>query len=167
MLQWPISLSLALILAVAVPSLGRSQIKLASVASEYIPTAGSELPEPVSMASFSFEVNEKTGRARIVVEYTYPDQPTFGIDGGAGPKPTYVRLPGLSYDQNTQTVVYEAGNTRTICATVRAGRFLFWQRTIMQPTGACVVSARVVDHAEDDGWTIRRFRAIDTFFDVR
>src|SRR5262249_27624788 len=165
MLQRPISFALVLILAAAIPSLGRSQIKLASVPSEYIPIAASELPEPVSMPSFSFEVNEKTGRARIFVEYTYPDQPTFGIDGGAGPKPTYVQLPGLTYDQNTQTVVYESGNARIICANIRKGRLLFWQRTIMEPTGACVVSARVVDHAEDEGWTIRRFRALDTFFD--
>ena len=62
MLQRPISLPLLLILAVAIPLLGRSQIKLASVPSEYVPTAGSELPEPVSMASFFFEVNEETGR---------------------------------------------------------------------------------------------------------
>ena len=61
------------------------------------PTTGSELPEPVSMAGFSFQINQRTGRARIVVEYTYPDQPIFGIDGGAGPKPTYIQLPGLTY----------------------------------------------------------------------
>jgi len=132
MLQRPISLPLVLMLAAAIPSLGRSQIKLDSVPSEYIPTAGSELPEPVSMASFSFEVNKKTGRARIVVEYTYPDQPAFGIDGGAGPKPTYVQLPGLTYDQDAQTVVYESGDTRTVCAEVRKGRLLFWRRTIIE-----------------------------------
>jgi len=121
------------------------------------PTAGSELPEPVSMAGFSFQINQRTGRARIVVEYTYPDQPIFGIDGGAGPKPTYIQLPGLTYDQDAKTVVYDEGAARTVCANVRKGRFLLWQRTVIEPTGACVVSARTVDHAEDDGWNIRRF----------
>jgi hypothetical protein len=166
MLQRSTLTPFVLIVVVAIPSLGGNQIKLASVPSEYIPTAGSELPEPVSMAGFSFHINQRTGRVRIVVEYTYSDQPIFGIDGGAGPKPTYIQLPGLTYDQDAKTVVYDEGAARTICANVRKGRFLLWQRTVIEPTGACVVSARTVDHVEDDGWTVRRFRAIDTFFNI-
>jgi hypothetical protein len=167
MLQRPTVSLLVLILAIAIPSWGGSRIKLASVPSEYIPTAGSEIPEPVSMASFSFEISERTRGARIVVEYTYPDEAVFGSDGGVGPKPTYVQLSGLSYDEPAQAIVYESGGTRTVCADVRKGRLLLWKRTIIEPTGACVVSARMVDHVEDDGWSIRRFRAIDTFFEVR
>lgn len=167
MIGRPISTTLTVLIAFAIPCFAGSQIKLASVSSEYIPTAGSELPEPVSMASFSFEVNKETGRARIVVDYTYPDEPVLGTDGGPGPKPTYIQLPGLTYDQHAQTVVYEAKGARTVCAEIRKARFLFWQRTVIEPTGACVVSARLVDHADDDGWNIRTMRAIDIFFNVR
>jgi hypothetical protein len=131
----------------------------------YRPQAAN-FPNQFRWRAFSFQINQRTGRARIVVEYTYPDQPIFGIDGGAGPKPTYIQLPGLTYDQDAKTVVYDEGAARTVCANVRKGRFLLWQRTVIEPTGACVVSARTVDHAEDDGWNIRRFCAIDTFFNV-
>jgi len=125
-----------LMLALAIPSLARSRIKLASVPSEYTPTAGNGVSEPVLMANFSFEVNQETSRARIVVDYM-------------------------------KAVVYEASGKKTVCANLHSGRFLFWQRTIIEPTGACIVSARIADHAEDDGWSIRKFRAIDTFFEVR
>jgi hypothetical protein len=155
-----------LMLTLAIPSLARSRIKLASVPSEYTPTAGNGVSEPVLMANFSFEVNQETSRARIVVDYMYPDQLVFGI-GGAGPQPSYVQLPGLTYDPSAKAVVYEASGKKTVCANLHSGRFLFWQRTIIEPTGACIVSARIADHAEDDGWSIRKFRAIDTFFEVR
>ena len=36
------------------------------------------MPERVSMEDFRFEVNKETGRARVVVDYTYPDMPAFG-----------------------------------------------------------------------------------------
>ena len=100
------------------------------------------------MASFSFEINKETSRARVVVEYTYPDQQIFALEGGLGPQPTVAQLPGLTYDSAAKTV-------------------LFWSKSVIEPTGSCVVSARTTDHAEDDGWSIHRFRAIDTDFEVR
>jgi hypothetical protein len=47
------------------------------VSPAYFPTAGNEAPQPAAMRSFSFEVEPETGRARVVVEYTYPDQVNF------------------------------------------------------------------------------------------
>jgi Na+/H+-dicarboxylate symporter len=95
---------LFLVLARTVPSFAGTEIKLASVSPQYTPTAGNGLPEPVSMQDFSFQVNYETGRARMVVEYTYPDQPAFGLDGGMGPEPKFVQLPGLTYDPVTKAV---------------------------------------------------------------
>ena len=66
-----------LIAAIAIPSWADSVIKIGSVSPAYFPTAGNEAPQPVAMRSFSFEVEPETGRARVVVEYTYPDQVNF------------------------------------------------------------------------------------------
>jgi|RhiMetdeSRZDD1v2_1073273.scaffolds.fasta_scaffold07687_11 hypothetical protein len=38
--------------------------------------------------------------------------------------------------QYAQTVVYDAEGRRTICVNVRKGRVLFWQRIVIEPTGA-------------------------------
>ena len=162
------SLSLSLILAFAVPVRGSTtRIKIGTVSPECRPTAGPGFPEPVSMASFSFEINKETSRARVVVEYTYPDQQIFALEGGLGPQPTVAQLPGLTYDSAAKTVVYEFNGKRTICAIVGKRKMLFWSKSVIEPTGSCVVSARTTDHAEDDGWSIHRFRAIDTDFEVR
>jgi hypothetical protein len=144
-----------------------AQVKIASVAPEYRPTAGSELPEPVSMQSYSFEVEPQTGRARVVIDYNYPDQIAFGLDGGAGPEPTTAQLPGLKYDAASKAVVYQTGGKRNVCATVRDRKWLFWKSLAVTPTGACTVTSRLVEHTADNGWSISRFPTVDTFFEVR
>ena len=149
------------------PMFAGTKIKLASVPPIYLPTAGNGLPEPVSMDGFAFEFNRETERARIVVDYTYPDQPTFGSDGGAGPPPTIVQVPGLSYDPTQAAIIYNGGGQRTVCATIQERRRLFRRRSRAVPTGACVVTSRTVDRPVDDGWSIRRVRTIDTFLEIR
>jgi len=151
---------------VAVPSSADTHIKIASVAPEYTPTAGPETPEPVSMQSYSFEVQLEAGRARVVVDYTYPDQAAFGMDGGAGPEAAVVQIPGLKYDSDAKEVVYDAGGKKTVCAMVRKRKILFWKTLAVTPTGACVVTSRHDEHVEDTGWGIRRVPAVDTFFEV-
>jgi len=156
-----------MIAAMAAPSWAQSGAKIASVAPEYRPTAGPEMPEPVSMQSYSFEVEPQTGRARVVIDYTYPDQAAFGMDGGAGPEPTMAQLPALKYDAAAKTVVYETGGKRTVCAKVRDRKSLFRKGWAVTPTGACTVTSRLVEHMADNGWSISQFPTVDTFFEVR
>ena len=162
-----IPLALCLIPALPTDSFASANIRIDSVSPEYTPTAGPGLPEPVSIASYYFEVNKETGRARVVVEYTYPDQPVFGLEGGVGPPPTLTQLPGLIYDLPANAVVYLGEGRRTVCATVQQRKVLLQKKFIVKSTGACLVISHAVEHAEDDGWRIRRFRAIDVFLEVR
>ncbi len=120
------------------------------------------------MSSYHFEVNEETGRARLVVEYTYPDQMIYEQnDDARGPRPTVAQLPGLVYDAAAHAVVYESNGTRDVCATVDVHDGLFGRHIKIKNTGACRVSAVVANHAEDDGWSLHHFRAIDTYFEAR
>jgi hypothetical protein len=151
----------------AAPSWAESQVKIASVAPEYRPTAGAEMPEPVSMQSYSFEVEPETGRARVVIDYTYPDQAAFGLDGGIGPEQTMAQIPGLKYDASSKAVVYDTGGKRTVCAMVRDRKFLFRKSLAVTPTGTCAVTSRLDDHVEDTGWSLRHHPSVDTFFEVR
>jgi hypothetical protein len=122
--------------AAAFPSAAAAtRLKLDSVPPVYLPTAGPELPEPVSMQHYTFEVNQQTRRARVVVDYTYPDQLAFGADGGAGPAPGEIQVPGLTYDPEAHTVVYNSAGTQTVCATVRNRKFLFWKSTSVNADG--------------------------------
>ena len=66
------------------PVSGNSQIKIDTIPSEYAPINCPTNWEPVSLSSYHFEVEPETGRARVVVEYTCPDQMTFGPDDDAG-----------------------------------------------------------------------------------
>jgi len=117
------------------------------------------------MQSFSFEVEKETGRAKVVVEYTYPDQAVFGLDGGLGPGPTLTQISGLSYDRAAHVIAYDAHGKRVTCATVSNHKLLFWRHVSVRPTGACTVSSQLTSYAEDSGWSIHRFRALDTFFE--
>lgn len=50
-----------------------TRIKIDTVPNEYAPV-NATVREPVSTRDFHFEVNEETVRARVVVDYTYPDE---------------------------------------------------------------------------------------------
>ena len=143
------------------------RIKIDTVPDLYRPT-NAPLIEPVSMQEFHFEVNEKTSRARIVVEYTYPDEIIYQTDDDqGGPRPAAALIPGLRYDPASHTVVYEDSGKRTVCAYVKERSGILRNHPRVQNTGSCFVSAEVAKHAEDDGWEVRRFTAIDTYFEVR
>jgi len=153
--------------AIAVPAWAETGMKIASVAPEYRPTAEPEMPEPVSIQRHSFEVEPATGRARIVIDYTYPDQSAFGLDGGAGLEPTMAQIPGLKYDAAAKAVIYDTSGKRTVCAMVRNRTFLFRKSLEVTSTGACAVAARLVEHSADNGWSISRIPTVDTFLGVR
>jgi hypothetical protein len=153
--------------AAAIPAWAHPGVQLGSVSPQYRPTAGSQYPEPVSMQSYDFEVQPETGRARVVIWYTYPNQPTYGLDGGPGPEPTKAQIPGLRYDQATQSVVYEQDGKRTVCAQVREEQTLFWKTLRAEPTGACFVQAEHSVNKVDTGWNILNIPSLDTFFELR
>src|SRR6185295_9622806 len=102
-----IAIVLCLTVALSLPAVAATNIRLGSVPSEYTPTAGPSLPEPVSMVDFRFEINIQTGRTRVVVDYSYPDGAIYGSDGGSGPQPTMAQLPGLQYDPSVNAVIYD------------------------------------------------------------
>ena len=157
-----------MVLAFAISVSANSKIQIDTVPSEYNPINSPTIRETVSLSSFHFEVNQETGRARVVVEYTYPDQMTYGPDDDAGgPRPTIAQLPGLTYDAAAHAVVYDSSGTKTICATVSEQSGLFGHHLRVRSTGACTVTTSVANHAVDTGWDIRRFRAVDTYFEVR
>jgi len=149
------------------PVSGNSQIKIDTIPSEYAPINCPTNWEPVSLSSYHFEVEPETGRARVVVEYTYPDQMTFGPDDDAGgPPSTIVQLSGLRYDAGAHAVVFDSNGARSVCATVNEQSTLFGHHLKVKNTGTCTVSTVVAEHAENSGWDIHRFRAIDTYFEV-
>ena len=157
-----------IVLAFAISVSANSRIQIDTVPSEYIPINSPTIRETVSLSSFHFEVNQETGRARVVVDYTYPDQMTYGPDDDAGgPRPTIAQLPGLTYDASAHAVVYDSSGTKTICATVSEQSGLFGHHLRVRNTGACTVTTNVANHAVDTGWDNRRFRAVDTYFEVR
>jgi hypothetical protein len=143
-----------------------TKIRIDAVPSEYTPTAGPEYPEPVSMADYSFEVDTATNRVRIVVRYTYPDQQIFASDGGVGPRPTKARVPGLKYDPESKTVIYQANGKTTVCGNLETRKSLLRTINVVQPTGLCVVSSELTKSSVDDGFNIRRFRVLETYFEV-
>jgi hypothetical protein len=151
----------------AIPAFANSKVKIDTVPSEYAPIDSPTNRETVSLSSFHFEVNQETGRARVVAIYTYPDEMTYGPDDDqGGPRSTIVQLPGLTYDAAAHAVVYDSGGTTTVCATVGKQPGLFVHHLKVKNTGACTVTTSVANHAEDTGWDIHRYRAIDTYFEV-
>lgn len=150
--------------AVNVPSI---RIRIDTVPDHYSPTDAT-INEPVSMQGFHFEVNPETRRARVVVDYTYPDELMYERnDDNRGPRPTIAQIPGLKYDVVDQEVVYRANGKTSVCANVEDHKGIFGRHLRVKSTGVCTVEAEDVKHAKDDGWAIRRFKAIDTYFEVR
>jgi hypothetical protein len=158
---------MALVPGTLAASVPMTRIKIDTVPDEYMPT-NVTMREPVSMQEFHFEVNTETKRARVFVGYTYPDELINDReDDNGGPAPTVKQIPGLDYDAAAHQVVYEGNGKRTVCADVLEHKGLFGQHLKIRNTGACTVTAEDAKHAEDDGWAIQRFRAIDTYFEVR
>lgn len=63
--------------------------------------------------------------------------------------------------------MYEGEGKATVCANVTEHKGFFGRHFSIKNTGSCVVTSEDLKRAEDDGWSIRRYRAIDTYFEVR
>lgn len=162
------SLAALAALALAIPASANTRFRIDSVPAEYAPLNSPTTRELVTLSSFHFEVNQETSRARVVAIYTYPDQMTYGPDDAVGgPRPTVAQIPGLKYDAAAHEVIYDANGSKVVCATVSEHTGPIGHHLAVKSTGACTVSSVVADHTEDDGWSIHRFRALDTYFEVR
>ena len=162
----------SVVLLLAVPTIAASgtpsaRIQIDTVPDEYRPT-NYNVQEPVSMSGFHFEVNKETVRARVVVDYTYPDELIYSLDDdGLGPRRSIAQIPGLKYDPEMREIVYEGEGKATVCAKVDDHKGIFGKHLRIKNTGSCIVTAEDTKHAEDDGWSIHRFSAINTYFEVR
>ena len=156
-----------LTLHLVTPVSASTKVKIATVPNEFTPYAGPGLPEPVFMSGYYFEVNEQNNRARVVVDYSYRNQVVFAGDDAHGPEPTYAQIPGLIYDPSAHAVVYERNGQKTVCAIAQESRGRFGRRLKLKATGKCTITAIETEHSEDDGWKIRRFRAIDVYFEAQ
>jgi hypothetical protein len=160
----PVSL---FILLLAVPVCAGTKVKIATVPDEFTPYAGAGLPQPVSMSGYYFEVNKETGRARVVVQYTYRDQAVLEGYDAHQPDPTYAQIAGLVYDPSAHAVLYAHDGQKTICATVEERRTRGVANPKVKATGSCTITAARAEHIQDDGWKARRIRVIDVYFEVR
>ena len=111
------------------------------------------------MAGYHFEVNEETGRALVIVDYTYRRDNQNEFD--PGPATTVAQIPGLIWNPATRSVVYEANGQQTVCAVAQPGKHLK-----LKNTGSCTVTATEGEHTKDDGRDPHHFKAIDTWFEV-
>lgn len=171
-LKWIVKVtSIGLVMAaplLAANSPGSVRIKIDTVADSYSPASGETVTEPVSMEDFHFEINHETLRARVVVDYTYPDEIVFeNNDDAGGPRRTLAQMPGLRYDPSAQEIVYEKDGHRTVCAQVQDQKGIFGRRFHIKNTGSCLVTSEDAKHTADNGWSIRHYRAIDVYFEVR
>ncbi|HEY1801248.1 MAG TPA: TolC family protein [Terriglobales bacterium] len=142
----------------------KSRIQIDSVPDEYM-SSNMSVSQPVSLQTFRFEVNSQTRRVRIVVNYTYPNENMLSKgDSRGGPQRTIAKVPGLEYDAESHTIVYQAQSARTVCAQVEEHNDNYIKVT---NTGACTVIAKDANHAEDDGWKIQHSHALDTYFEIQ
>jgi hypothetical protein len=166
----PVFLMVALILtaAPARTATANESVQIGSIPALYAPENHPSSRELVSMSGYHFEVNIETCRARVVVEYTYPDQISYGpYDDFRGPSPTFSQVKGLAYDPESREVVYSVDGERIVCAKVELGHGLLGDHIHVKNTGACVVTSAAATHVRDDGWAQHRDKTLDTFLEVR
>jgi hypothetical protein len=151
-------------LAFAIPAWANTKIRIDTVPATYTPQNYNR-SERVRISSYHFEVNQELSRTRLVVIYTYRDQITYGSDDDkGGPQPTSVEIPGLVYDAKAQSIVYDAGGVKTVCATVQGKDS---RHLKIKNTGACTVTTVLAEHVDDNSFNGERHAALDTYFEVQ
>ena len=154
------------ILLIAIPASADSKIKIDTVPADYTPTY-SITNQPVHLNKYHFEVNEETGRARVVVTYTYAENMIAGKGDPGGPPTTRAEIPGLVYDAQNHSVVYRADGKQTVCATVQESHGLWGRRSKVTNTNACTVSTEPTNVTSDDGWELHHRQMLNTYLDIR
>jgi hypothetical protein len=154
------------ILAIAMPAFADSRIKIDTVPADYTPTY-SIAQQPVYLNKYHFEVSEETGRARVVVTYTYAENMIAGKGDPGGPPTTRAQIPGLVYDAQNHTVVYNVDGKQTVCATVQESNGFWGHHSKVINTNACTVSTEPTNATYDDGWDLHHRRMLNTYLDIR
>jgi hypothetical protein len=111
------------------------------------------------MTSYHFEVNQQTGVAHVVVEFTSPVLNPHVYDPGPGS--AEAEIPGLTWNATTRAVVYLANGQQTVCAVAQPGK-----KSKLKNTGACIVTATERDHTTNSDGGVRQIKVIDTWLEV-
>ena len=157
---------LALWLSCPIPA--STRIAIGSIPLLYTPTEGPEIAERLSMGDYHFEVIKEKTRARVVVDYAYPDEMLLPRTGDPHLPSSSAQIPGLRYDRSAQKIIFEAEGKSTVCATVQERKRRFGDPGFkVTNTGYCTVEAGTANHAKDDGWTVRQIQTLDTYLVVR
>ena len=94
-----------------------------------------------------FEISKETGRAWVEADV---ENGSIGDDYQSY---TFrAEVPNLSYDTQTQEIVYSHEGFRVICAKVTQSRFLFTRQTKIRGTGNCRLLARFERKRDDSGF---------------
>jgi hypothetical protein len=74
-------------------------------------------------------------------------------------------VPGLSFDKNTEDIVFDNGSSITVCANTYIGGRIFKKR-IIKPTGNCKFTTKRDIEVVDDGMNVRRYRVVKVYFET-
>lgn len=112
-------------------------------------------PHPsIQRKTSTFAINAELGRAWVEVTFD-------AASPEDRPDVVRVRVPGLSYDAATKTIVFQADDRVVECARVeRRGRGPFARHTI-EPTGRCELTHRYVRVPIDDGFAIEEVQRFE------
>jgi|GEM_PF-6746713 len=122
-----------------------------------------ELSNQYRFERFEYQVNEKLGRARVVLRLR--DLNAGAEDSDASPRPVLIQ--GLRYDASRQEIVFEREGTYTACATVTPKRFLFARYLKIKSTGNCSITTQERITRWDDGFEAGERKVTDVVFNAR
>ena len=122
-----------------------------------------ELTQQYRYEGFEYEVNEKLGRARLILKLV--DQYAGPEESGAMNRP--VLVDGLRYDQIRQEIVIERDGTNAVCATVIPKRFLLVRYLKIKETGNCTITSEERIVRWDDGFETGERKMTDLVFNAR
>ena len=139
-----------------------AKVKIATVSAEYQPPL-SFYSDPVWVAAHHFEVDPRTGRTKIMVEYEFPFQTLETWNNGAlGPENTGTEVPGLTWDAASRAVVYESGGKETVCAEVPPRS----HKMKLRNTRSCRVTGTVRDRTSADDQGIQSSKVLDVWLET-
>ncbi|WPU67110.1 hypothetical protein [Peredibacter starrii] len=102
-----------------------------------------------------FEVNKEQGRAWVTLMQI---QPRRGGHKSAGPgefaRETRAKVPGMSYDEASKSIVLDQDGRIVECATVRTRGVSIFKYDKITPTG-CKLIVKKAKKAQDDGFRTR------------
>lgn len=111
-----------------------------------------------------FNVNPSLGRAWVELEIT---EDSWEADEEEYVEEVRVKVPGLAYNQNNNSVEYTDDYGTTICMnTITRGRGIF-KRTILVTTGNCTFKEKKVYREYDDGYYVSTKRYFETYLVIK